>query len=74
VLNLAALTAFEQPPLIGDYTHLFLEREKDRAVAAFDRYQKALAKLSEDIDERNRHRPEPFQTLNPRYLDTSVST
>jgi hypothetical protein len=74
VLNLAALTAFEQPPLIGDYTHLFLEQNRMESVVAFDRYQKALIKLSDDIEERNRTREEPFQSLNPRFLDTSVST
>jgi hypothetical protein len=74
VLNLTALTALEQPPLIGDYSHLFLEQDKERVTAAFRRYQQALIKLSRDIDERNRHREQPFQTFNPTVLDTSVST
>jgi hypothetical protein len=73
-LNLTAITALEQPPLIGDYTHLFLERHKEQAVAAFERYQQALIKLSRDIDERNQHREQPFQTFNPKVLTTSVST
>jgi hypothetical protein len=74
VLNLAAFTALEQPTLIGDYTHLFLEQDKQRVVSAFGRYQQALSKLSHDIDERNKHREQPFQTFNPTLLDTSVST
>jgi hypothetical protein len=74
VLNLTALTALEQPLLIGDYTHLFLEQHKEHVIAAFKRYQQALIDLSRDIDERNKHREQPFQTFNPRVLTTSVST
>jgi len=74
VLNLAALTQLEQPAMIGDFTHLFLEAHRDRAVAAFERYQKALAQLSRDIEGRNQHRDQPFQTFNPTFLKTSVST
>jgi hypothetical protein len=74
VLNLAALTALEQPALIGDYTHLFLEQHKERVIAAFERYQQALIKLSHDIDERNKHREQPFETFNPSLLKVSVST
>jgi hypothetical protein len=74
VLNLCALTGLEQPPLIGDYTHLFLERDKESVVAAFHRYQQALVKLSHDIDERNKLREQPFQTFNPTLLNVSVST
>jgi hypothetical protein len=74
VLNLCALTGLEQPPLIGDYTHLFLEQNKARVIAAFERYQKALIQLSADIDKRNKQREQPFQTFNPSLLDVSVST
>ncbi len=56
VLNLAALTALEQPALIGDYTRLFLEQHKERVMAAFERYQQALITPSHDIDGRNKHR------------------
>jgi Lipoxygenase len=74
VLNLAALTALEQPSLIGDYPHLFLDLHKERVIAAFERYQQALIKLSRNIDERNKHREQPFETFNPRLLKVSVST
>lgn len=74
VLNLCALTGLEQPPLIGDYTHLFLEQNKERVTAAFERYQQRLVKLSADIDERNKRREQPFQTFNPTLLNVSVST
>jgi Lipoxygenase len=74
VLNLCALTGLAQPPLIGDYTHLFLEQNRARAIAAFERYQQALIQLSADIDTRNRRREQPFQTFNPTLLNVSVST
>ena len=74
VLNLAALTQLEQPAMIGDYTHLFLEQHGDRALAAFERYQQDLIHLSRDIEARNRRREQPFQTFNPAFLKTSVST
>jgi hypothetical protein len=74
VLNLTALTGLEQPPLIGDYTHIFLEEHKDRTLAAFERYQRALLRLSAEIERRNEHRDQPFETFNPAFLDVSVST
>jgi len=74
VLNLCALTGLEQPPLIGDYTHLFLEQNKAPVMAAFERYQRALIQLSADIHERNKRREQPFQTFNPTLLNVSVST
>ncbi|HWZ89637.1 MAG TPA: lipoxygenase family protein [Polyangiaceae bacterium] len=73
VLLLLAATGFKQPPLLGDYTHLFLDRERPAAEAAFARYQQALRALSTAIDERNRHRVQPFQTFNPALLQSSVS-
>jgi len=74
VLNLAALTQLRQPPMIGDYTHLFLDSRKAQAIAAFQRYQAALVALSHDIEGRNQHRDQPFETFNPVFLKTSVST
>jgi hypothetical protein len=43
-------------------------------IAAFERYQQALVKLSNDIDERNTRREQPFETFNPSFLKVSVST
>jgi hypothetical protein len=73
VLILLAATGFKQPPLLGDYTHLFLDREKGRAVAAFERFQQALRQLSRDIEARNQRRAQPYQTFNPTLLQSSVS-
>jgi len=74
VLNLAALTQLQQPAMIGDYSHLFLDEHRDRVLAAFERYQQGLIQLSRDIEERNRHREQPFETFNPTFLKSSVST
>jgi Lipoxygenase len=63
VLNLCALTGLEQPPLIGDYTHLFLEKDKEHVIAAFERYQQALIQLSADIDKRNKRREQAIPDL-----------
>jgi hypothetical protein len=73
VLLLLAATGFKQPPLIGDYTHLFLERERSAARAVFARYQQALQALSAAIDSRNQQRVQPYQTFNPVFLQSSVS-
>lgn len=71
ILNLAILTGFEQPPLIGDYRHLLLD---DEARAVFDQYQASLVARSKQIELRNQALDQPYQTLNPALLDTSVST
>jgi hypothetical protein len=73
VLLLLAATGFKQPPLIDDYTHLFLERERSAARAVFARYQQALQALSAAIDSRNQQRVQPYQTFNPVFLQSSVS-
>ena len=74
-LNLTVLTGLRQPMLIGSYQHLLLDgpRHSD-AVGTFERYQSDLEALAERIEDRNTHIEQPFQTFNPRILDTSVST
>ena len=73
LLNLAALTGLTAPPLLGDFTHLLLEDQKPRALAAVERFQAALRQLSVEIGERNRRREQPFETFNPTLLESSVS-
>lgn len=74
MLDLTTLTQLEQPAMIGDYTHLFLDEEKPQVVGAFERYQQALVQLAKAIEDRNTRREQPFQTFNPRFLKVSVST
>lgn len=71
LMNLTIFTGLEQPPMIGDYRHLFLD---ERGVAAFDRYQAALVARGEEIAARNETIEQPYRTFDPAILDTSVST
>lgn len=71
LMNLTIFTGLEQPPMIGDYRHLFLD---ERGVAAFDRYQAALVARAEAIAARNATIDQPYRTFDPTILDTSVST
>ena len=51
-----------------------LSRSDLRLRSAFARYQTGLVQLSHDIEARNKHRDQPFETFNPIFLKTSVST
>lgn len=73
VLLLLAATGFRQPPLLGNFDHLFLDRERARVEEASARYQQALEDLADDIEARNRTRAQPVESFNPRFLQCSVS-
>jgi Lipoxygenase len=73
LLNLAALTGLQAPSLLGNFTHLLLDREKDRTLAASARFHDALVALSGEIGKRNQRREQPFETFNPTLLESSVS-
>jgi hypothetical protein len=73
LLNLAALTGLQTPPLLGDFSHLLLDREKPRSLAAYERFHQALRTLATGIGERNLRRDQPFETFNPTLLESSVS-
>ncbi|MFV6025828.1 lipoxygenase family protein [Streptomyces sp. NPDC056264] len=75
VLNLTVSTGLEQPPLIGDYRHLFLHDEhRPEVIAVFDAYQRSLEELSARIAARNENIEQPYRTFDPVLLDVSVST
>jgi hypothetical protein len=73
LLNLAALTGLQTPPLLSDFTHLLLADHRPQALAEVRRFQSELRALAEAIDERNQHRPQPFEVFNPALLESSVS-
>jgi hypothetical protein len=73
LLNLAALTGLRAPGLLADFSHLLLDRERDRTLATMQRFQNQLLALSAEIDQRNQHRDQPFETFNPSLLESSVS-
>ena len=73
-LNLImAATGLKQPPLLGNYKHLFLDKRRPEAEAVFDGFQADLQALSRKIDRRNETRAHPYQSANPAYLESSVS-
>jgi hypothetical protein len=71
--GLNALTGINQPKLLDDYTHMFLELNKDQAVEVFQNFQDALIALGHEIDVRNESRSMPLRTFHPEVLDSSVS-
>jgi hypothetical protein len=73
VLLLLAATGFKQPPLLGNYTHLFLEQHHREACEVFWNFQKRLQELSLAIAERNTKRKQAFENFNPALLQSSVS-
>jgi N-dimethylarginine dimethylaminohydrolase len=62
-----------EPKLLDDYTHMFLELNKEQAVEVFQRFQEALIALGHEIDVRNETRSMPLRTFHPAVLDSSVS-
>lgn len=73
LINLTVTTGLVQPAMIGDYRHTLPDKDKDQALLVFETYQQALKQLARDIDKRNLTREQPFQTFNPRTLNSSVS-
>lgn len=73
LLTLTALTGFNQPKLLDDYTHVFLAQHHEEASGAFQRFQAALFQLGRDIDARNEQRDLPMRTFHPALLDSAVS-
>jgi len=73
IYSMNAVTGVAEPKLLDDYTHMFLELNKDQAVEVFQKFQDALIALGHDIDARNESRSMPLRTFHPEVLDTSVS-
>jgi len=72
-LTLNGYTGVYEPKLLDDYTHMFLELNKEQAVEVFQRFQDSLIALGHDIDARNESRSMPMRTFHPAVLDSSVS-
>ena len=73
IYSLNAVTGIYQPKLLDDYTHMFLELNKDQAVEVFQKFQDSLIALGHEIDVRNESRSMPLRTFHPEVLDTAVS-
>jgi len=81
-LVIIALTGIRQPPLMGDWTHIFhvASWPPGKAQGALDavrNLQSELAKCADAMDDRNANRERngerKFMAFNPRILETSVS-
>jgi hypothetical protein len=73
IYSLNAVTGFNQPKLLDDFTHVYLDLHKEKAVEVFQQFQKSLIALGRDIDSRNESRSMPLRTFHPAVLDTAVS-
>ena len=73
IYSLDAVTGLYQPKLLDDFTHVYLELHKEKAVEVFQQFQKSLIALGRDIDSRNESRSMPLRTFHPIVLDTAVS-
>jgi arachidonate 15-lipoxygenase len=73
IYSLNAVTGFNQPKLLDDFTHVYLDLHKEKAVEVFQQFQKSLIALGHDIDSRNESRSMPLRTFHPAVLDTAVS-
>ena len=73
IYSLDAVTGLYQPKLLDDFTHVYLELHKEKAVEVFQQFQTSLIALGRDIDSRNESRGMPLRTFHPVVLDTAVS-
>mmetsp|Transcript_17898 Transcript_17898/g.26799 ORF Transcript_17898/g.26799 Transcript_17898/m.26799 type:complete len:1277 (+) Transcript_17898:49-3879(+) len=73
-LNIAMLTGFKAPRLMGDYSHMLEGISKqEEATKVFERFQSDLKKFSEEIERRNTIRKYPCNAFNPSKILSSVS-
>lgn len=69
-LTIISLTGLRQPALMNDWEHLYEDEDDKKYVREC---QKELAKLSNEIDESNKSRLYPYDVMNPKMLESSVS-
>eukprot|EP01119_Soliformovum_irregulare_P022296 TRINITY_DN759_c0_g1_i1.p1 TRINITY_DN759_c0_g1~~TRINITY_DN759_c0_g1_i1.p1 ORF type:complete len:1432 (-),score=425.71 TRINITY_DN759_c0_g1_i1:53-4348(-) len=78
VLSLTVVTGLEMPGILEDWSHLFdVGNPSDpiyqKNLSNYIQFKTELHKLSEEIDELNKIRRFPFQSFNPKNMETSVS-
>lgn len=67
--SIMATTGVEQPKLLDDYSHLFLD---DNAKAAWASFTAELHTFDTIIKSRNSQRSRPFRSFEPEMLEVSV--
>lgn len=63
-------TGFPQPRLLDDFSGVMLDEKAKKVCANF---REALLKQAIVVDKRNLSRKQPFQALNPRFIELAVS-
>ncbi len=72
------LVVMKVPMLMDDWTHIHIHSELSadqtkQLTAVLAEFQTDLKTLSADIDERNKTRRKPFESFNPKFLESSIS-
>ena len=65
-----SVTSFKQPMITEDFSHILLD---DAARDIAHKFTASLYELGTRIDARNRVRPQPFESFNPKYMQMAVS-
>jgi len=77
LLILGALTGARVPALLGNFTHLILQNDRQQEVySLFESWQQQLYNLSQSIERKNadsNQRIQPFVAFSPAFLECSVS-
>lgn len=70
----ALLTGWKVPALLNDFSHLLLPDENlPVTTQIFSNWQVELKQLAITIEERNKNRRFPTNSVNPKRLTSSVS-
>lgn len=73
-LNIGLMTAQPAVRLLSDFKHLLLnDIHLPETTKVFDSFQRDLAALSAKINERNKNRSMPCNSLNPELMVSSIS-
>eukprot|EP00466_Bigelowiella_natans_P019698 jgi/Bigna1/144649/aug1.89_g19357 len=73
-MNIAMLTGFKAPMLMGDYSHMLEGVEKEEeAKQVFAAFQEDLKDFAKEIKSRNEKRKFPCNAFNPERILSSVS-
>jgi len=63
-------TGFPQPRLLDDFSCIMLD---EKAKNLCRQFRAKLVKQAAVVDKRNTERRQPFQALNPRFIELAVS-
>jgi len=74
VLVLSVVTGLKMPGLLEDWSHLIPhDNHYDKNRQNYEQFRKDLLALSHSIDQKNLERDYPFQSINPRFMECSLS-